>query len=84
GEGDSQFQRRGIPPKLAEFKIPTILSCQPAPRKSKSTPISCKRKLVSELAFIDMVNRVEVESSSDTVCCWPSGSGAPVSSLVIC
>ncbi|CAN1172076.1 hypothetical protein LINPERPRIM_LOCUS30964 [Linum perenne] len=50
-------------PKSAEFKIPPILKCPPAPRKPTArTATSCKRKLMSELEFFEVVNREEVES----------------------
>ncbi|CAN1238688.1 Cyclin-dependent protein kinase inhibitor SMR3 [Linum grandiflorum] len=50
-------------PKSAEFKIPAMLKCPPAPRKPKARPAtSCKRKLMSELDFFEVVNREEVES----------------------
>ncbi|CAL1374147.1 unnamed protein product [Linum trigynum] len=49
-------------PKSAESKIPAILSCPPAPRKPKSRPISCKRKLGLEFEFFDVLHREELES----------------------
>ncbi|CAN1238687.1 hypothetical protein LINGRAPRIM_LOCUS2164 [Linum grandiflorum] len=40
-----------------------MLKCPPAPRKPKARPAtSCKRKLMSELDFFEVVNREEVES----------------------
>ncbi|KAJ8765970.1 hypothetical protein K2173_020486 [Erythroxylum novogranatense] len=48
-------------PTSEEHRIPSILSCPPAPRKPKRPSISCKRKL-SELEFFEIVNREEVES----------------------
>ncbi|CAI0442522.1 unnamed protein product [Linum tenue] len=49
-------------PKSAEFKIPAVLSCPPAPRKPRRKAIPCKRKLEPEFEFFDAVNREEVES----------------------
>ncbi|KAE9465360.1 hypothetical protein RHGRI_007440 [Rhododendron griersonianum] len=48
-------------PTSAEHKIPTILSCPPAPKKPSRSAVSCKRKLC-ELDFFEIVAREEVES----------------------
>ncbi|OAY45809.1 hypothetical protein MANES_07G093500v8 [Manihot esculenta] len=48
-------------PTSQEHKIPTILSCPPAPQKPRRRMFSCKRKL-SEFEFFEIVNRQEVES----------------------
>ncbi|KAK9282623.1 hypothetical protein L1049_010842 [Liquidambar formosana] len=47
-------------PTSIEHKIPTILSCPPAPRKPRHAA-KCKRKL-SEMEFFEIVHREEVES----------------------
>ncbi|CAN0910577.1 hypothetical protein LINGRAHAP2_LOCUS26368 [Linum grandiflorum] len=51
-------------PVTEEFKIPEARCCPPPPKKPKriSTTVACKRKLLSEFSFFDMINREEVDS----------------------
>ncbi|XVF75655.1 hypothetical protein PTKIN_Ptkin13bG0204400 [Pterospermum kingtungense] len=51
-----------LTPTSEESKIPTVLSCPPAPRKPRKRAISCKRKLQSELESFEIVNREEVDA----------------------
>ncbi|XVF82992.1 hypothetical protein PTKIN_Ptkin16aG0097000 [Pterospermum kingtungense] len=60
-------------PTSEENKIPTVLSCPPAPRKPRRRPVSCKRKL-SELEFFKIVNRDEVDAFFKAACCDDSMS----------
>ncbi|XP_044460471.1 cyclin-dependent protein kinase inhibitor SMR1 [Mangifera indica] len=48
-------------PTSEQHKIPSTISCPPAPRKPKTRYVSCKRKLV-ELEFFEIRNREEVET----------------------
>ncbi|KAJ8528849.1 hypothetical protein K7X08_030493 [Anisodus acutangulus] len=53
-------------PGSPQHLIPKILSCPPAPKKPKKA-ISCKRKLLGELEFFDVVAREEVDSFFSSV-----------------
>ncbi|KAG4150746.1 hypothetical protein ERO13_D04G021300v2 [Gossypium hirsutum] len=49
-------------PCSKENKIPAVVSCPPAPKKPKTRPLSCKRKLSPQFQFLEMVNRDEVDA----------------------
>ncbi|XP_043699789.1 cyclin-dependent protein kinase inhibitor SMR2-like [Telopea speciosissima] len=59
-------------PTSDEHKIPVMRSCPPAPKKQRRV-ISCKRKLLDELRFFEIVGREEIESffrsSTKKRCC---------------
>ncbi|KAE9617529.1 hypothetical protein Lal_00034998 [Lupinus albus] len=49
-------------PTSKESKIPAIITCPRAPRKAKQ--ISCKRKLMDEYQFFEVVNKEEMDAFS--------------------
>lgn len=49
-------------PTSKEHKIPALMTCPPAPRKPMKKVVPCKRKLMTELKFFEIVKREEVES----------------------
>ncbi|XP_061363806.1 cyclin-dependent protein kinase inhibitor SMR6-like [Gastrolobium bilobum] len=48
-------------PTSKESKIPAILTCPPAPRKSKAF-VSCKRKLLDEFQFFEVTNKEDMDA----------------------
>ncbi|CAL0303099.1 unnamed protein product [Lupinus luteus] len=58
GGDDNSYQT----PTSKESKIPAIITCPQAPRKSKQ--ISCKRKLMDEYQFFEVVNKEETDAFS--------------------
>ncbi|OIW07775.1 hypothetical protein TanjilG_03562 [Lupinus angustifolius] len=62
GSGGGGDENSYQTPTSKESKIPAIILCPRAPRKAKQ--ISCKRKLMDEYQFFEVVNKEEMDAFS--------------------